>query len=104
MLKPLAFATALFVGFVALSMFAGRATRGSITGTVTEFKAGEWIAVASEQTDPGGFRITLREATSYEGNPADIEAGVRVTIWYRSVGERRLVSDKVRVLPLAARR
>ena len=38
------------------------------------------------------------EATAYEGSPAAIQTGARVTVWYRSVGERRFVADKVRVL------
>jgi hypothetical protein len=46
---------------------------------------------------PRGVEIALRE-TVYDGDPADIKGGVRVTVWYRSVGERRPVADIVRVL------
>jgi hypothetical protein len=57
-------------------------------------------------TDPGGIQIALRATTEYEGrehdavlDPVAIKPGVRVTIWYRSLWERRPVADKVRVLP-----
>jgi hypothetical protein len=40
----------------------------------------------------------LREMTAIDGDPALIKRGVRVTVWYRSVAERRPVADKVRVL------
>jgi hypothetical protein len=53
----------------------------------------------------------LREATTYESrdqnsvlDPAVLKSGVRVTVWYRSVGERRAVADKVRMLSDAAPR
>jgi hypothetical protein len=42
--------------------------------------------------------VALRETTAYEGDPAAIKPGIRVTVWYRSVGERRLLADKVRML------
>jgi hypothetical protein len=99
------FLTALIVAFVVLSALAYKGAPQRVgTGTVSEFEAGEWIAVANEQTDPKGFRITLRETTTYEGNPATLKTGVRVTVWWRSVGERRFVADKVRVLQAAMTR
>jgi hypothetical protein len=49
-----------------------------------------------------GFEIALRETTAYEGSPSAITRGARVTVWYRSIGERRFVADKVRVLANAA--
>jgi hypothetical protein len=90
---------ASLVAFVVVSALAdsGGAEPHVITGTVTEWQVGESIAVANEQTDPGGFPVALRE-TAYEGDPAVIKPGVRVTVWFRSVGELRLVADKVRVL------
>jgi hypothetical protein len=95
----------LILAFVVLSALADSgATRGVVTGTVTEFLANEWIAVRNESTDPTGVRIALRETTAYEGSPAAIELGVRVTVSYRYVGEARPVADKVRVLPDAATR
>ena len=75
-----------------------RATQRSVTGTVVEFRESEWISVANDQTDRRGFPIAVRGTTAYEGR-ADLKPGVPVTVWYRSVGERRLVADKVRVLP-----
>ena len=69
-----------------------------VTGTVTEFQAGRLIAITNEQSGPKGFGISLRETTDYEGEPGAIRRGVRVTVSYRSVGERRPVADEVRVL------
>jgi hypothetical protein len=96
------FVIALVVAFVGLSLVADRSARGQriVTGIVTEWRAGESIAVANEQTDPKGFRIGLRN-TLYEGDTNTIKSGVRVTVWYRNVGERRPVADRVRVLDAA---
>lgn len=76
----------------------------TVTGTVTEFHADEWLSVAPTGTNARGFRINLRETTTYEGVPAAIMPGARVTIWYRNIGERHAVSDRVRVLAEAAPR
>jgi hypothetical protein len=94
-----AFLATLFVAFVVLSLVAdrGAARQRVITGTVIEWRVAESIAVANEQTDPGGVRIALRE-TVYERDPRAIRPGIRVTVWYRSVGERRPVADKVSVI------
>ena len=43
-------------------------------------------------------RLALRPNTVYEGDPSTINVGVRVTVWYRNVSERRPVVEKVRVL------
>ena len=103
MLARRAFMASLVVAFVALSVLADRgATQRIVTGTVGEFEAGEWISVANEKTAPMGFRIAWHETTDYEGSTAAIRPGVRVTIWYRNVGERHLVADRVRVLAAAA--
>ena len=96
------FVMALVVAFVGLSLVADRSASGQrvITGTVTEWRAGESIAIANQQTDPEGFGIRLRN-TVYEGDTATIRFGVRVRIWYRTVGERHPVADRVRVLHTA---
>jgi hypothetical protein len=39
----------------------------------------------------------------YEGDRDDIGSGVRVTVWYRNLGERNLVGDRVRVLDAVPR-
>ena len=100
---------AFVVAFLALSavadngaMFVGlsvpsRDTPWSVTGTVTEWRAGESIAVGRRQ-NPKGFALALRHDTVYEGDISTIKPGVRVTVWYRNVGERRLVVKKVQVL------
>lgn len=99
-----AFLTTLVVTFVVLSALADRrAPQRIVTGTIREFEAGEWLSVAAQNTDPRGFPIALRATTSYQGRPAAIKPGARVAVWYRSIGERRFVADKVRVLPDAAR-
>ena len=96
---------ALVVAFVALSILLDSGGPQSVmTGTVFEYHPGQRLSIVSEQTEPTGVPFTLRETTAYEGvgNSAAgalLRPGVRVTVWYRSVGERRAVADKVRVLP-----
>lgn len=93
------FVIALVAAFVCLSLLLDRSSRGQrrmVTGTVTEWRPGEYLRVSNDGIDPH-FRITLRD-TVYEGSRDRIRAGVRVTVWYRSVGERLPVADRVRVL------
>ena len=82
--------------FVGLSL-PSRDRPRSVTGTVTEWHAGEAIAVGTDH-NPKGFEMALRHNTVYEGDISTIKPGVRVTVWYRNVSERRLVVEKVRVL------
>jgi hypothetical protein len=90
----------LVVAFVVLSALAyPGAPRHSITGTIVQLKAGEWIAVASEQQGHSDLQIALRATTAYEGNPEALHTGAGVTVWWKSVGERHFVADKVRVPP-----
>ena len=92
-----AFMASLVVAFVVLSVLAdrGASTQHIATGIVVEVHAGEWMLVANE-----GMRlpVALGETTAYEGDPGAIETGIRVTVWYRNVAERRPVADKVRIL------
>ena len=83
--------------FVGLSLPSRDRPRSVVTGTVTEWHAGEAIAVGSDQ-NPKGFAMALRHTTVYEGDISTIKPGVRVTVWYRNVSERRPVVEKVRVL------
>jgi hypothetical protein len=94
-----AFVAAFVVGLVALSLVADRGAteQRMVTGTVSEWRAGEFIAVVNERTDPEGIRIGLRN-TVYDGDTGLLKSGVRVTVWYRFVGERLPVADRVRVL------
>ena len=89
----------LVVAFVVLSVLAdsGRTGRRVITGAVIEWQPGETITVVNEQTDPRGVQVVLRD-TLYDGRPGAIKPGVRVSVWYRGVGERLPIADKVRVL------
>lgn len=99
MLPSRAFVASLLVAFVVLSALTDRhVPQRIVTGTIRESEAGEWLSVAVYSTDPKGFPITLRETTAYEGSGAVVKTGARVTVWYRSIGERRFVADKVRVL------
>ena len=96
------FIASLVVSFVVLSVLADNgATQGTLIGTVSELEAGEWMSVA---TDSRRIRVALRETTVYDSNPAALKPGVRVTVRYRSVAERRPVADHVRVLSDAATR
>jgi hypothetical protein len=96
------FIASLVIAFVMLSVLIDNgATQRVVIGTVGEFEPGEWMSVANDSTR---VRLALRETTVYDGNTAAIKPGVRVTVWYRSVAERRPVADKVRVLPDTATR
>lgn len=92
------FLLTLFLAFIALPMSAdiGTARPQVMTGIVIVWHVDELI-VANEQTDPAGVRMTLRDAF-YDRSPRAIEPGTRVTVWYRNVGERRPVADKVIVM------
>jgi hypothetical protein len=92
------FVMALVVAVLGLSFVVDRGAgeQHVVTGTVTEWGAGESIKVVNESTDPQ-FRIRLRD-TVYEGDASSIAPGDRATVWYRSVGERLPVAVRVRVL------
>ena len=91
------FLVTLVVTFVLLSALVdrGAGTQRVASGTIAELHAGDWMLVTN-----GGMRlpVALRSTTRYEGNPDAIKPGVRVTVWYRSVGEQRLLAEKVRIL------
>jgi hypothetical protein len=94
-----AFIASLLVAFVVASALADRGSvQRVLTGTVAEYVTGEWISVGNETTDPMGVQIALRETTAFEGDPALIKSGIRVTVWYRIVAERRPLADRVRVV------
>jgi hypothetical protein len=100
--KVLAFIAALIVAFFVASEVADRGTGGStLTGKISDVRAGEWIVVSSEQTGPPGLRILLAENTQYEGDSAAMKAGAQVTVWYRGPGNGRATADRVRVLAAA---
>ena len=83
-----------FVVVLSVLLDSGKSPQRVAAGTVAEVHAGEWMLVAY----PGvRLPVALRETTIYEGNPADLKPGVRVTVWYRGVAERRPVADKVRM-------
>ena len=91
-----AFIASLIVAFVVLSVLAdrGRSIQGIATGNVVEVSPVEGLLVAGEGMR---LRVRLTETTSYEGDVSGIKSGARVTVWYRMVGERRPVADKVRM-------
>ena len=96
---------ALVVAFIVLSaLFDNSAPQRALTGAVFEYQPGQRMSIVGETLDPMGGPFPLRETTAYEGlgdsaASALLRPGVRVTVWYRSIGERRFVADKVRVLP-----
>ena len=92
-LSAVADKTAMFAGLSLVS----REKPSSLTGTITEWHAGEAIAVGGDHYRPD-FTMALRPDTVYEGDANTIKVGTRVTVWYRNVSERRLVVEKVRVL------
>lgn len=99
------FTASLALTFV-LSMLIdnGAARHVALTGTVTQFRRGHSISVMNPATDRGGVQIVLRNTTVYEDRDHDpaldfetLKPGIRVTVWYRMVGERHPVADKLRV-------
>ena len=88
-----AFMGSLVVAFVVVSVLADRGVSTQrISGTVAEVHAGEWMLVVNEHS---GVPVAFRASTAYKGEPAAITTGMRVTMWYRRVAERRPVADKV---------
>jgi hypothetical protein len=93
---------------VAVALLAVLADSGAskplvVIGTVAEFQPGMWLSVSNEQILT--LRVALRETTTYEVqdshaslDSAGIATGVLVRVWYRFVGERHPVADKVRVV------
>jgi hypothetical protein len=92
-LSAVADKSAMFVGLSLVS----RDRPWSVTGFITDWHAGESIAVGGDHYPPG-LAMALRPSTVYEGDASTIKVGVRVTVWYRNVSERRMVVEKVRVL------
>ena len=91
-----AFLASLVAAFVVLSVFPDhRANQRVVTGIVAEVHAGEWFFVANEGTR---LPVAVTRKTAFEGNASAIRPGSRVTVWYRGVGERRPVADRVRLL------
>ena len=96
---------ATLVVAIALAVVADHAVEKphSVTGTLVEFHAGEFLAIVNDQFEP--HMMALRERTTYESershgvvDPTMIEPGMQATVWYRNVGERRMAVDRVRVL------
>lgn len=92
-LSAVADKSAMFAGL----SFVSRDKPSSVTGTITEWDAGEAIAVGRDHY-PRDYTMALRPNTIYEGDASTIKVGARVTVWYRNVSERRLVVERVRVL------
>ena len=83
---------ALFVGV----HFLPEKPRG-FTGIITEFRPNAIIRVANQHNE-AGLLLALRRDTVYDGHPGTLKPGVRVTVWLRNIGERRLAAERVRVL------
>jgi hypothetical protein len=66
----------------------------AITGTVRDWQPGQSISVLRGPDDPVGITFSLRNAV-YDDSAA-IRLGGRVTVWYKTVGERRLLASRVR--------
>src|SRR5437899_105208 len=92
-----AFWASLVVAVVVFSVLADRgpSPQRAGSGTVAAVHPGERMVVANEHMR---LPVRLSKTTTYEGNSAGLTPGTRVTVWYRSVAERRLVADKVRLL------
>jgi hypothetical protein len=69
---------------------------GAITGTVRDWQPGQSISVSRGHYDPEGITFSLRNAV-YDDDPRAIQRGSRVTVWYKMVGERRLLASRVKL-------
>jgi len=73
-----------------------RAPLHHIEGTVVAIAARHSLTVVNEQTDPTGVEFLLGGAR-IESHEA-LTPGAHVRVWYRLVGERRPIVDRVRVV------
>jgi hypothetical protein len=94
---------AVAVALLSVLADSGASKQFVVTGTVAGFQPGMWLLVSNEQVL--SLQVALRETTTYEVqdpygalDSAGIAPGVRVRVWYRLVGERHPVADKVRVV------
>jgi hypothetical protein len=71
-----------------------RAPQRVLTGEVVDVRPGDYVAVVLGPTNPQGVQFSLRGAT----DSSALRPGARVTVWYRSVGERRFVADRVELV------
>src|SRR4051812_18622047 len=89
--------TALIVALVTVWAVTDRTASSDrmATGTVDEVHPGDWMLVTN-----GGMKlpVALRQTTTYDGDPAALATGARVTVWYRNLAERRMVANRVRIL------
>jgi hypothetical protein len=68
----------------------------AITGTVRDWQPGEFISVTRGSYDPVGITFSLRN-TGYDDESRSIRIGSLVTVWYKMVGERRLLASRVKL-------
>jgi hypothetical protein len=69
-------------------------------GVITDIEPGQWIVIASDQTDPHGFRIALNNRTRVDG---DLRLDARVQVIY-AYGGGGSVARRVIILPDDPRR
>lgn len=74
-----------------------------IVGTITDLEPGQWIRIANEQTDPHGFRISLSENTTVDGDRSAVRRDARVRIFYAHTGGG-FVARRVSILTDGSRR
>jgi len=72
-----------------------RAPLHQIEGTVV-IAAGHSLTVVNEQTDPTGVEFPMG-GVRFEPHEA-LKPGAHVRVWYRLVGDRRPIVDRVRVV------
>jgi hypothetical protein len=71
-----------------------RAPQRVITGEVVDVRAGDYVVVALGPSNPQGVQFSLRGTA----DSSALRPGTRVTVWYRSVGERRFVADRLALM------
>ena len=72
-------------------------------GIITDVEPGQWIRVANEMNEYGGFRIALTSHTNVDGDPRNLRRDVRVAVVYTNSGGGA-VARHIRILPDDPRR
>ena len=72
-------------------------------GIISDVEPGQWIRVANEMNEYGGFRIALTTHTNVDGDPSDLRRNVRVAVVYTNSGGGA-VARQITILPDDPRR
>lgn len=89
---------------VVLGQFGPSAGKGAIAGRVGDYVPGESIFVISDMENFSDVRVTIRDTTKFNVNPALIELGTQVTVYYRRTAERHPIADRIIIRPAGGKK